>query len=135
MFPSFLEQSEEDEFHGLFEGETVYVTCGTKSIADLAIIYKNGNEKKFKAEDINGFIFGGFSSRFWLMQNYINMQPKDSLRSSMLCWNMISISFKTKREFINLIVPKENDMNMLIQYLLELIYETNAKKRIEEQVE
>ena len=114
MFPHFKEKTKRDDFMGLFEGETVYITRATKSEAELAIIYKNGSEKKFRADEIQGFIFGGFSSRFWLMQNFINMQPPSSLSSSMLCWNMISISLKSKKEFINLIVPKEQDMDMLI---------------------
>ena len=110
------------------------MTRATKCEAELAIIYQNGSEKKFRADELQGFIFGGFSSRFWLMQNFINMQEKNSLTTSMFCWNMISLSLKSKKEFINLIVPKEKDMDMLIQFLLELIYETNAKKRIDEQV-
>ena len=127
MFPYFKEKTRRDDFMRLFDGETVYVTRATKCEAELAIIYQNGSEKKFRADEIQGFVFGGFSSRFWLMQNFINMQSKDSLTTSMLCWNMISLSLKSKREFINLIVPKEKDMDMLIQFLLELIYETNAK--------
>lgn len=58
----------ESDFAKLFEGETVFVTKADPSTpADLVIIYKNGNEKLFQAEDIEGFIFGGYSSRFWVM--------------------------------------------------------------------
>jgi hypothetical protein len=59
---------------------------------ELAIIYQNGKERKYAASDIENFVFGGFSSRFWLMQNFINLQSKMS--SSMICWNMISLKVK-----------------------------------------
>jgi hypothetical protein len=59
---------------------------------ELVIIYQNGKERKYAASDIENFVFGGFSSRFWLMQNYINLQTKMS--SSMICWNMISLKVK-----------------------------------------
>jgi hypothetical protein len=43
-------------------------------------------------EDINGFVFGGVNSRFWMMKNYINALPvSEDLPSHLLCWNMLSI--------------------------------------------
>ncbi len=45
-------------------------------------------------KDIEGFIFGGFSSRFWVLKNFINLHHVDKrshLPDNMLAWNMLSI--------------------------------------------
>jgi len=95
MFPNFDQgkMTEQEKFEELFDGETVHITRALNSgDHELAIIYQNGKERKYAASDIENFVFGGFSSRFWLMQNYINLQTKMS--SSMICWNMISLKVK-----------------------------------------
>ena len=37
------------------------------------IIQKGNKMKSYPASDIAGFIYGGFSSRFWLVKNFINL--------------------------------------------------------------
>lgn len=76
MFPNFQQEkmTEKEKFEELFDGETVHITRALNSgDHELAIIYRNGKERKYAASDIENFVFGGFSSRFWLMQNYINL--------------------------------------------------------------
>lgn len=66
------------------------------------------------------FIFGGFSSIFWLCKEYINEQDLkhgQDLPDDMLCWNMISIVL-TDRTY-DFIITDEAEMDMLIVYLLK----------------
>ena len=44
-----------------------------KNINDENITYvKNQSNSTCLVEDIDGFIYGGFSSRFWMMRKHIN---------------------------------------------------------------
>ena len=82
-------------------------------------------EKKINVRDIEDFIFGGLSSRFWILKNFINLQKDTNLPYSMLCWNMISIKLRDSDKLIDLIIPSEEQMNLLILFLLQQIYKTN----------
>ena len=42
---------------------------------------------------------------------------------------------KDKHEFINLIITKEKDMDLLLLFLLQLVHETNVKSRIDKKVQ
>lgn len=41
------------------------------------------HQKVIDVEDIEDFLFGGLSSRFWIMKNFINLQTDANLRASM----------------------------------------------------
>lgn len=82
-------------------------------------------EKKINVRDIEDFMFGGLSSRFWILKNFINLQKDTNLPYSMLCWNMISIKLRNSERLIDLIIPSEEQMNLLIMFLLHQIYKTN----------
>ena len=84
---------------------------------------KSGRIKKYSVDDIEGFIFGGFNSRFWLMKNYINMIKPDKLTDEMLCWNMISIKIKGEQKQCNLVLKNESEMDILIQMLLRMMHQ------------
>lgn len=51
----------------------------------------------------------------------------------MLCWNMISIKIKGNDTLIDLVIPNEQEMNVLIQFLIECIYRSNKKQQEEQQ--
>lgn len=77
--------------------------------------------EEYHSKDIIGFIFGGTSSRFWFAKNFINLQPREvSLPTGMLSWNMITIIIRAKiTKYLNLIIPNQKDMDVLLQFLLE----------------
>ena len=68
---------------------------------------KSEKTKILSPDHIEGFIYGGFNSRFWLMKNYINMLAPEQITDSMLCWNMISIKIKGELKYCNLILTEE----------------------------
>lgn len=93
------------------------------------------DDKKFKnidGKDIAGFTFGGVSSRFWVMKNFINLLPANkNLPDSCLCWNMITIYLKQNEKQINLIIHDQMQMDTLILLLLQIQYENNFVEAIQ----
>jgi hypothetical protein len=64
-------------------------------------------------------MFGGIASRFWFSKNMINLlEPEEDLDPHFICWNMITLKL-THDKSINLIIPNQKDMNILIQFLIE----------------
>ena len=78
------DKDKNQNFEKLCHGNSVYLSFGNES-DNGNISLKVGNHQHFDtfdfnlreiwADEIEGFIFGGFGSRFWLMKNYINLQP------------------------------------------------------------
>ena len=91
----------------LLIGSKVKISTTISNNLDIILNYSNGRVKRYNAQDIEGFIFGGFSSRFWLLRTYINMIPTNKLTDNMLCWKMISIQIKGKHKQCHLIIEDE----------------------------
>ena len=48
---------------------------GNKDRLEIKVIIQtNGKDKVYDASQFNGFVFGGFSSRFWIAKNQINLK-------------------------------------------------------------
>jgi hypothetical protein len=71
----------------------------------------------FSVSDIDGLMFGGISSRFWLMRKSISsMDSKDLKKLPFFSWNCLTI-FTHSRE-IELVIKDEKDMERLLKYLI-----------------
>ena len=105
--------------HSLMEGTPIKIS--TSSNNSLNLIIKTANESKTKyyyPHQIQGFTYGGFTSRFWVMKNYINnLESSEITLDSMICWKMISIQIKGFTKLVNLVIHEEEHMDILIQYL------------------
>ena len=79
----------------------------------------------FKFSEVEGFIFGGLSSRFWMLRKHINsldMQDKILKKSlAFKSWECITIILE--RRDVNLVIKDEQGMNDI---LTMLIYYTNT---------
>ena len=93
-----------------------------KLITDL-----NGNEKyswvksaaSCKLSEIRGIIFGGISSRFWMLRVHINSIPIYSIRKGIMpfqCWECITLEMDTKN--VDLVIKNEKEMTMLITLVI-----------------
>jgi hypothetical protein len=102
----------------LLDGSDVKIGTSSSNNLDLVLKYSNGRVKRYNPQDIEGFVFGGFTSRFWLMKNYINTLPPSKIRDNNLCWKMISIQIKGKEKQAHLIIYDEAQMDILIKMLL-----------------
>ena len=99
----------DEKFKELFQGKKLYISAGPKiklddGIVKSSIVFEQeGRKFEYLSSELSNFIFGGFSSRFWMLKSYISMMPNENeLPPSMLCWNMISLKLKTK--WVDLIV-------------------------------
>jgi len=100
---------------------------GQQSLGKRALQYsEEEDESKYtskksnascKISDINGLIFGGFSSRFWMLRKHINSLDSYSLKHLPFhCWNCITITIKNRD--IDLVIKNEKEMNILLKFLI-----------------
>lgn len=97
--------------------DNLYSKRGHKKIdcnSKLKRTYKVTKVRDIPGNQVESFIFGGMSSRFWIMKNFINMEQNKDLAPNMLCWNMISIKLRDQERYIDLIIEDETKMNIFI---------------------
>ena len=67
-------------------------------------------------DSIKSFMFGSFSSRFWLLRKHINSLPLNQLKHiPFYCWDCITL--KTESRDIDLVIKNEKDMKYLIEFV------------------
>jgi len=77
--------------------------------------------------DITGFMFGGFSSRFWMLRKHINSLTIEDLHNSpFYSWNCITIN--NKERDIDLVIRNEEHMMNLIRFLILVTTTVNGQK-------
>ena len=82
----------------------------------------NDNKSKLsnascKIADITGLVFGGFSSRFWMLRKHINSLDTQQLNKLPFhCWNCITLV--TKHRDIDLVIKDEEEMLTLLKFLI-----------------
>ena len=60
--------------------------------ADLQEMYETPSSASCTLDEIQGIIFGGSNSRFWMMRKQINMTPKEKLNTlPFYAWNCITL--------------------------------------------
>jgi hypothetical protein len=97
----------------------------------------NGTEKyqwvksasSCKINDIKGIIYGGISSRFWMLRVHINSIPINDIRNGTMpfyCWECITLEMETKN--VDLVIKNEKEMMMLITLIIQKIHTRNNYK-------
>lgn len=67
--------------------------------------------------EINNIIYGGFSTRFWMLRKHINSLNNTQLKDvPFFSWDCITLQL-TNRD-VNLVIRNEEDMNKLILLLV-----------------
>ncbi len=86
-------------------------------IEDLTEYRESKSSASCYIKDITGIIYGGQSSRFWMMRKYINSQPKSQHKKlPFYSWDCITIQQKYRD--IDLVIEDEKQMKMLIKFLV-----------------
>jgi hypothetical protein len=68
-------------------------------------------------KDITSFVFGGFSSRFWILRKHINSMPANEQKHlPFYSWHCITI--KTINRDIDLVIKDDEQMRILIKFLV-----------------
>lgn len=80
-----------------------------------------------KVSDIESFVFGGFSSRFWLLRKHIISMPRKDIKNlPFFCWQCITLS--TKERDINLVIKNQKDMRYLLEFLIISMKTVDGRK-------
>ena len=114
-----------DVFYGLYQGKQVTLSAGPRDgiKMTLRIVHESsGKMKELGPDQIDKFVYGGFCSRFWLMKHHANVIEDQAKIPK--CWEMISIKYQHdfSEHQLDLIIPDEEQMEILIQYLLEITF-------------
>jgi hypothetical protein len=48
----------------------------------------------------------------------------------MLSWNMVSIKLSNSDKYVDLVIPNQTDMNVVLNYLVELQYDRSLKIKL-----
>lgn len=68
-------------------------------------------------KDIKSFVYGGFSSRFWMFRKHINFLDIELLdRLPFYAWECISL--QTEERSIDLVIKDEQQMMIFIKFLI-----------------
>ena len=70
-----------------------------------------------KVDDITSFVFGGFSSRFWLLRKHVNsMSLKELNGLPFYCWECITLY--TNTHSINIVIKNQKQITQLLEFLV-----------------
>ena len=70
-----------------------------------------------KIDEIESFMFGGQSSRFWMLRKYINsVSDKKFTKIPFFSWNCLTLFLKHRE--VDLIIRDEDDMKNVINFLI-----------------
>ena len=82
---------------------------------------------------IKSFLFGGFSSRFWILRKHINsMQIEDLDDLPFFSWQCISLELKNR--CIDLVIKDQTKMNLLLRYLIYTLRTVNGFRNSAEEI-
>lgn len=70
-----------------------------------------------KISDIQSIMFGGLSSRFWMLRKHINlMEPEELKKLPFYSWNCLTLCLPQKD--VDLVIKDEKDMEKVMKYLV-----------------
>lgn len=80
-----------------------------------------------KVSEITGFIYGGFSSRFWMLRKHINSMDRLNIEKlPFFSWECISLEIKNRK--IDLVIQDMYQMNLLLKYLIYKLETIDGKR-------
>ena len=87
---------------------------GGENLIKFKVVKSNAS---FNVKDIKGFIYGGLSSRFWMLRKHTNFLDKNACSNlPFYAWQCITII--TKYREIDLVIQNEEHLILFIKYLI-----------------
>lgn len=78
-------------------------------------------------DDIQGFIFGGISSRFWLLRKHFCSLKREELKDlPFYCWECITLQLSNRD--VDLVIRDETQMDQLLLYLIHNMRTMDGKR-------
>ena len=87
---------------------------------DLEKFEEDPSSASFNVEDIEGIVFGGISSRFWMLRKHLcSLTSADHNNGSgvpFYSWNCITLIMKHRD--VDLVIGNQKHMDTLLKYLV-----------------
>lgn len=77
------------------------------------------SRSSFKISELTGFVYGPFTSRFWMLRKHTIMMPKNDLKDDapFYAWDCITLNFKEKWD-VYIIIRCESIMSDFLKLLI-----------------
>lgn len=80
-----------------------------------------------KLDDIIGIIYGGSSSRFWMLRKHVNCLPRGMLGNlPFFSWNCLTLQLRNRD--IDLVIKGLDDMRTLLKFLVYKMQTADGSK-------
>lgn len=79
--------------------------------------------------DIQGILFGGLSSRFWMLRKHIicsNVKKLVDHKAPFFSWQCLTIQLKHRD--VDLVIPNDKDMDELLELIVDTMVTVNGVK-------
>lgn len=84
---------------------------------DNLVFTRTASSSSCRVEDIQAIIYGGQSSRFWMLRKHINTLPRALMESlPIFSWNCITLQLGHRD--VDLVIRKDEDMKRLLRFLI-----------------
>ena len=81
---------------------------------------KDQSSASFKIEDVEGIVFGGISSRFWMLRKHLcSLNLKEHRKGDkipFLSWNCLTLMLKHRD--VDLVIKNEKHMDRFLKFLI-----------------
>ena len=85
--------------------------------------------------NIRGFMYGPFSARFWMLRKHINsISWEKFVRGEVPFYAWQCITIKMENRDVDLVIPKEKDMDILLKFLIFELKTINGEKGSAKQI-
>ena len=80
-----------------------------------------------KVSEIRGFVYGGFTSRFWMLRKHINSMDRQKL-VTIPFHNWECITLELEFRFIDLVIEDMSEMDCFLKYLIYTLRTIDGKR-------
>ena len=108
----------DDEDEEIRNNKAVAAILGSKRWDDRVSIKRQPSKATCLISDIKAFIFGGSSSRFWVLRKHINSMDSKLLNDlPFYSWECLTIIMNDDQA-INLVIKDQHDMTKVLEFLI-----------------
>lgn len=85
------------------------------------------SSSSFYVKDVKNIVYGGFSSRFWMLRKHIISMSKKAVKNApFFSWNCLTIDVGYRE--INLVIRGDKNMAKILKFLIWNIRTLDGKK-------
>ena len=109
--------------------ENKIIATDSDESVDLQDMKLDKSHASCNLDEIEGIIFGGFNSRFWMLRKHVNMTPSGELNNlPFYCWNCITLLLPHRCGDVDLVIKSETHMRIIIKLLVHSLRTINGHK-------